>query len=573
MQAAQDALSRMRFLCAENLSQSEVSAAPTPLAYVILWKNILRDIESSPEARVMMKRLVDTMKDWPIVSIRIGAGRQKQLYASVRALPYLMSVTPSDDEDVAKAELILESIKLNESTNNLAIQSISYLADGTTSSNETNPTSALDWSWTTRKFDEVKRNYHCISQSDSESSSSIARSEIHDGGGGAETNVDPRVIMEDTSNGHDSISMGLTAAVSISDTDPLLPALEALNMPFIDNRLFVDPMKTVSIATPDNLSHFGTRLLHSISFFHAHNIVSTYLRSASGEGHIDSVERNLLDFDALSPDHRKAILQSIWESHSRTNLTGREIDMLKQLPLFLTNDGRSITIFGQSDVYWCTSEAVLRGLYIPGAEDINASQLTQPVSYPGLSSVFSSNPNVASIGNQAVILRIDEELREIYELVGAQKLTPAVAMRKFTLPALNRLTGKRRIQIVMDVASNWGSFRDDAALLELLKAVEFVPSWHYESYAIGGGNESKDSSAESSGPAAANRSIEVEDYDQPMRRASSVYSWTNDMLLEALRGDWMPRYFAPSSMRTPTMHAMMSDLGMMKDVDKEGLIR
>jgi hypothetical protein len=560
----------MKFLTAEapTTAPNSITKAPTHLSFVILWRNILRDIESGPDVRGSIRRLVETMKDWPIVSVRLGANREKQLYASARTLPYLFAVTPSDDEDVAKAELILESFKLNEASNDLAIQSISSISDN--GSNE-GPTSGLDWSWTRRKFDQISKQYYSISENEIESVPNIApatiRGEIND------ANIDPRAVIDDGSNNYDNISLGLSSAVSISTTDPLLPALEALNMPFIDNRLFVDPIKTISIATAENLSLFGTRLLHCVHFFQANNVVNSYVKSISGEVQIDSVERSLLDFNALSLDHRKTILLSIWNSHSHTNLTGREIDMLKELPLFLTNDGRPIRIIDHSDVYWCTSEAVLRGLYIPGVEDVSFSG-NSGGTFTGLAAVFSSGPQATNHANQAVILRIDEELRDIYELVGAQKLTAAVAMRKFTLPALNRLTGKKRIQIIMDVASNWGSFRDDVALVELLKAVEFVPSWHYESYAVETGNESKDSFVETdSAPSIRSMSIEVEDFDLAMRRASNVYSWTNDALLDTLRGESMPRYFAPTSMRTPTMHAMMSDLGMMKEVDKEGLIR
>jgi hypothetical protein len=481
-------------------------------------------------------------------------------------LPYLFAVTPSDEEDVAKAELILESFKLNEATNNLAMQSISFISDSASSEGTT---SGLDWSWTSLNFDQVSKRYYCNSENEGESGSNVAQATNREEN--SDLNIDPRVVVDDGGSTYDNVSMGLSSAVSMTTADSLLPALEALNMPFIDNRLFVDPIKTISIATAENLSQFGTRLLHCIHFFQTNNVVNSYVKPITGEAQIDCVERNLLDFNALSSDQRKAILLSFWNSHSHTHLTGREIDMLKELPLFLTNDGRSIRISDHSDVYWCTSEAVLRGLYIPGAEDLSFSG-NPGGTFSGLASVFSSSPQTANNANQAVILRIDEELRDVYELVGAQKLTASVAMRKFTLPALNKLTGKKRIQIIMDVASNWGSFRDDAALVELLKAVEFVPSWHYETYAVETGNESKDSIPDSNS-AAASRSIEVEDFDLPMRRASNLYSWTNDALLDALRGEFMPRYFAPTSLRTPTMHAMMSDLGMMKEVDKEGLIR
>jgi hypothetical protein len=105
-------------------------------------------------------------------------------------------------------------------------------------------------------------------------------------------------------------------------------------------------------------------------------------------------------------------------------------------------------------VYWCADDTVLEGIVIPDA--VSARPISESLSPSGpveglvrsmiQSLAGNSTRAVSSTGTgreegtgSPVVLLSDPSLVDLFRLLEIEELTPALAVRKFTLPALNRL--------------------------------------------------------------------------------------------------------------------------------------
>ena len=296
--------------------------------------------------------------------------------------------------------------------------------------------------------------------------------------------------------------------------------LHTLRVPVIDGAIFEEPPSVVTAAStlrtgqPQNFPTSGHKILACISHIHMENMV-LHTVSVESEGSSRSeqmmVESGpLLRFDLLSVEQRKSLLLEFLSAHRARALSEAEIANLKALPLFTARDGKAIAVADCNGVYWCDSVAALAGLsdsYADASHDVAAAS--------------------------PVILLTDNDLRPVYTLVGAEELTPATVVRKFTLPSLGRMGGVDRLRVMRGLAAQWDTYRNDTDLIELLKGVAFVPAW----YAI------PESDID------ATTTTEILDMEKPFRRPQDLFSWTNSDLLAALHGPYQNEYFAPPSIR------------------------
>jgi hypothetical protein len=175
-----------------------------------------------------------------------------------------------------------------------------------------------------------------------------------------------------------------------------------------------------------------------------------------------------------------------------------------------------------------------------------------------------------------VILEYDPNLSDIYTIVGAVELTPATAVRRFTLPSLGRMSGPQRLEAMAGLAERWGAYKGDAELIQTLKAVAFVPAWDSSSLTASSSNESAAAADVAAGPKVVVNTLPDCHYgeDTPSYRAAAeLLSWTNADLLDALRGPHQSRYFAPPSIRSTAMQQMLTDLGMEAELKAEQLLK
>jgi hypothetical protein len=134
-----------------------------------------------------------------------------------------------------------------------------------------------------------------------------------------------------------------------------------------------------------------------------------------------------------------------------------------------------------------------------------------------------------------VILLSDPSLVDLYKLLSLPELTPADAVRRFTLPALNHMDGPDRLSAMLGLARRWATYKDDAELLRILKTIAFIPSW----------DSSKNShpSPDPSLPSSLSSGCHHNEVMPQYRRANELLSWENEALLETLKGPFQSRYF------------------------------
>jgi hypothetical protein len=518
----------------------------------VLWKDIVED-GSAVQRLYSYSTLADSMKDWPCLPVSVGPGRSKRLYASPALLSLLLLAPHSDTEDALRAGLVLEELQLTQEVLSSASEEI-----------ERNRNSLLsvstEWTWSQTPFSSLQRQYYCDVEDDRVNQTPSDRP------------VTDSVPSQDAET---RLNLPATAGTEryseLSAGHPLICVLEALYVPFLDGAIFESAPLPPPAAPRLTL---GKRLLLLLHTLHeSRNSVHSFRIEESGLV-ADSEPVHLLRFNELTTQDRRLLLLEFLSAHRADRFQQQEINMLKALPLFTSRDGSVVAISRCSGVYWCTNEATLQSLSIPA---IGSSGSGIGQSGSELSCIASADSNAWS---QAVVLAVDPALQEIYELVGAEQLTPALAVRRFTLPALSKMMGRQRLEIMRGVAEHWGSYRDDPELVRVLKAVPFVPAWHEERYFA---EESKSgissifstsvvSNASRTGESTL-RVVEVEDFHLPMRCPQDLYSWTNAQLVEALQGEYAHRYLPPSTVREGTWHIMMTDLGMMADLNKDALIR
>jgi hypothetical protein len=159
--------------------------------------------------------------------------------------------------------------------------------------------------------------------------------------------------------------------------------------------------------------------------------------------------------------------------------------------------------------------------------------------FDGNSYILGNAPSVplsASLSSSGspVILLSDPSLVDLYKLLSLPELTPALAVRRFTLPALNHMDGSDRLTAMLGLASRWATYRDDAELLTILKTIAFVPSWDSSKASY----PNPDPSLPSSLSSGCHHNEVVPQY----RRANELLSWENEALLETLKGPYQSRY-------------------------------
>lgn len=251
-------------------------------------------------------------------------------------------------------------------------------------------------------------------------------------------------------------------------------------------------------------------------------IESNYVRVSSPLPVEDAQE--FLNFEMLNFSDRNQILLEILATHNQHALTADEVKRLKTLRLLTKSTGESVAIGDCTSAFWCTSEAALEGIALPGLQN---TQLTS-----------------------SVIIRYEPQLRVLYMVLGIEELTPSTAIKRFTVPVLGSLPLRERLDILKALSSKWGNYATDAELVNALKGIAFVPTWTQE-----------------------NNGYWECNYNAEPVKASDVFSWNNTELMTALQGRNMTSYFVPPLMRTPEWAALLTSLGMKEDIDKEGLIR
>ena len=342
--------------------------------------------------------------------------------------------------------------------------------------------------------------------------------------------------------------------------DTLYSALSCLGLPFLDFSLLQslpNEVVTIDSNTPP-ASLFGRRLLHGLhTFFSANLTVVPYSLLTGDPNFLDiklsnirmfelfssllffspdnsivqtEVEQDLLDFASLSIPHRRDILLAIVAA---APLTPQEIVVLKQLPLFTRHkDGLAVNLFDetrvasttsqQKKVFWCNDPVLLQTL-----TDIESGP-----SRPVLDSDYYSNANPAS---SSLVLRYDPALVELYALLSVHELTPTVSVKEFVVPHIHKMSGEKRLQVMLTLSQQWAQYRTDPELLQTLRTVQFLPSWTFEPQTT--------SSA------------------QPLnyRRADELFLWTNEELLSTLTYPhgpglgWVCRYYIQPELRTQQM--------------------
>lgn len=516
------------------------TAPPSDLLIYLMWKDIIAS--SGPRLSMM----AENIRDWPLLPVVVGPQRSKRLFASPSLLHLLPMGPHTDTEDAKRAGLVLEDLKLSAEVmggaeKELQSQLLSVKdALGTGRENSSYPP---DWDWASTDFQALQLNERLVGAVFHEDTKMVASPQ-------AGTNDELRPGHHDVPP-HPPPSQALSGDLECTVLPvghPLIEVFEKMYVPFFDGSIFEEPPSGTHVTgsvPPRSLGRNILNLLHCLhvqgSFVHECKLSKT---RSEGRDVYDAVladePTRLLRFEALSVDDRRVILVEILNAHIGHALTENEVDMLKSLPLFTSRQNGVVSIAQCSAVYWCSSAAVLQGLSIPTDGD-----------------------NDSALSGGAVILHVDESLRQLYELLGAEQLTPAVAVRRFTLPALNQMVGGKRVEIMRGVAEHWTAYRDDVELVQLLKTVAFVPSWHFQTFPCTEMDVSADRPT----------GIEVEDYDVPLRCPNQLFSWTNGALLEALQGDALPNYFPPRAFREASWHALLLDLGMETDIGKDGMLR
>lgn len=223
----------------------------------------------------------------------------------------------------------------------------------------------------------------------------------------------------------------------ISDT--LRAILTKLRVPFLDCNIFESPplAMTEAMATAQELGH---RLLATLAYFTEKNIFVYDPQTLEAT--------SMLKYELLSETERTALLVEMFHAHQHTPFTDGQVAQVKSLPLFGTRDGRVVRINGFTEVYWYASDKVLRHM---------------------------SSSTMPALNNNTVILTPHKELNQLYLQLGAVELTPHTILKKFTIPLMSTMDPDVRIGVLDDMSKQWSNYNSDKEVVELLKAVEFIP--------------------------------------------------------------------------------------------------
>ncbi len=286
-------------------------------------------------------------------------------------------------------------------------------------------------------------------------------------------------------------------------------AMCRVGIPFIDCSILDGVPMALSKGIP-----LGKRILECLYSLFSQNVAAYTIVDNQNEPQFCG---NLINFETINPSDRNDILYEIYKYHQNSSLTQSEIEKLKKIPIFTTKDGEAVAISDCKGVFWCVNYAVLEGIAIPNEKSTQS--------------------------RGATILINEPRLIELYTLVGAEELTASAALRRFTIPLLASMSGWDRLEIMRNLSMKWSAYSDDADVVQHLKNLEFIPK-------------------------------SMEDHvDNIFRKATEIFSWTNDDLLYTLSGPHQANYFAPIQLRTPEFYVMLKDLGMLSELNKESTLR
>ena len=359
-----------------------------------------------------------------------------------------------------------------------------------------------------------------------------------------------------TSSALPSNTAAATGVLPSAVPDELYSALHCLGLPLLDFSLLQSLPNGVPVVDPNtpHASSFGRRLLHGLHKLFSANLSVVPYSMFNGDSNCfyvsfimfqqllfsDSsvvqtgLEQEFLGFAALSIAHRRDILLAVGAA---APLTTQEIDMLKQLPLFTRQrDEFAVNLFDETKVtstsqrkkvFWCNDPVLLQTL-----TDIESGP-----SRPALDSDYYSSANPSS---SSLVLRYDAALVELYALLSVHELTPTVSVKEFVVPHIHKMSGEKRLQVMLTLSQQWVQYRTDPDLLQTLRTVPFLPSW------------TNDPPTSSSSPPSLY-----------YRKAEELFLWTNEELLSTLTYPhgpglgWVCRYYAPPELRTQQMKYTM----------------
>ena len=505
-----------------QVSDSQQIECPTEAMMYVLWKDVL-----TPEPMPSF----DGLNHWPLIPV-ISKG--KRMLLATALLPYVFSTVPTIHEDEKRNYLSKEVDRLGLIVQQEANQNISQV--------EEEPDQTWEWTSIPAPFPNVKSNTKAVLVKQTNNDVVSENSPVVTVTGVPVTSSIQTVtgvpftgaaVVANEVMGRSVNDAALDdIEVEVSNEDPeeaesslsslpttLITVLNKLGVPFLDGSIFDRVPKVINDRS--SLSP-GKRILESLYEISLLNITVQTIREGSTQLLSDG---ELLSFKNITTANRNELLLEIYKSHRSAEFSASEIEKLKSIKLFTSKEGTPVAISQCHGSYWCTNDSVLEGVSL---SDINSETLP-------------------------TILINDPALREIYALVGVEELTPSTTVRRFILPTLSSLHPSQRLDIMCNLASKWGTFRDDDALLKNLRDIAFIPRWEYSC------NQS-------------NENIEILVDGNP-RRANELFLWTNDDLLDALNGPSECHYFPPPSLRLAELHPMFSDLEMASELKKDSLLK
>lgn len=503
-----------------KVTDSQIIECPTEAMMYVLWKDVL-----TPEPMPSF----DGLNQWPLIPI-ISKG--KRLLLSAALLPHVFSTMPTSQEDDKRSYLNKEVDRLGLLVQQEAQQNVVHIND------EHDQT----WDWASNpapypsvkalsKSNVVKPSNEIVSDNNPVatvlgvpvSSSVHTVTGVPFTGAAVVANEVVGHSVEDASLDDVEVAVASNSEETESSLSALpqtlISILNKLGVPFLDGSIFDRVPKVINDRSRVST---GKRILESLHEISSLNVTIHYISESNNQLLSDG---ELLSFKNITTANRNDLLLEIYKSHRVQEFTSSEIEKLKSIKLFTSKDGNPVSISQSNGAYWCSNDSVLEGVSL---SDLNSDILP-------------------------TILINEPALREIYTLVGVEELTPSTTVRRFILPTLPSLHVSQRLDIMRNLASKWGTFRDDEALLKMLREIAFIPRWEYSC------NES-------------NENIEIL-VDGSPRRANELFLWTNDDLLEALNGPTECSYFPPPSLRLPELHPMFSDLEMSSELKKETLLK
>jgi hypothetical protein len=460
--------------------------------------------------------LFNGFRSWPMIPV-ISKGRRLLLAGSL--LPYLFSLVSTAVQDDRRSHFYRESGRISSLVEAEALDRTKRSDEGKASNN---------WNWTSENQFKITIESEAPPTIAPISSVAVANNieipdDIIENYNENEGNI---IVNDDENQNNEVVEENILDGGLNSIPLTLLASMQKLGIPFLDGNIF-DGHPEVLQSYVANLSS-GKRLLECIYYINKENI---RIYSYNSEDILID-EGFIFSFDCLTPTERSEILVDIYKSHCRNEFSNFELAKLKSLKLFTSrNNNEAIAIEDcLGGVFWCENDSVLEGISL--SNDMSLS-----------SSSNSSTSNIVPI-----ILINDPFLREIYNLVGVEELTASAAVRRFTLPSLQSMeSDSERLEIMLSLSRRWGLYREDENLINLLKDVQFIPNW-----------DSGQSNIIINGKT---------------RMPREIFSWTNDDLLDSLSGSSQSLYFPPPDLRSPELHVMFKDLGMLSELDKPSLLR